>query len=171
MNKLMKYLFFVLLVFCLRYETSAQPGALPYRSTAPTTTFKPNFNNSADNNKANSGMHKLNAVRNAYINKRLELTPDEADRFWPIYNQYQGELGSVLRQRRINNSNPQPNGIDQVDRDINYEQQILAIRKRYRDEFLKVLPPDKVSLLYKSEREFKDELIKQLGERKQQQQK
>ncbi|NCD68468.1 hypothetical protein [Mucilaginibacter agri] len=166
MNKLMKYLFFVLLLFCLRYETSAQPGALPYRSTAP--TYKPNFNSTDNNKSANNGMHKLNAVRNAYINKRLELTPDEADRFWPIYNQYQSDLGSVLRQRRINNSNPQANGIDQVDRDINYEQQILAIRKRYKDEFLKVLPPDKVSLLYKSEREFKDELIKQLRERKQQ---
>ncbi len=165
MNTLMKYLFFVLLLFCMRYETSAQPGSLPYRSTtAP--NYKPNFN-SQNNNRPN-GMRKLDAVRNDYINKRLNLTPEEADRFWPVYNQYQTELGNVLRQRRINNSSPQANGIDQVDRDINYEQQILSIRKRYKDEFLKILPPEKVSLLYKSEREFKDELIKQLRERRSQ---
>jgi hypothetical protein len=115
-------------------------------------------------------MIRLEAARNSYINKRLNLTQEEADRFWPVYNQYQTELGNVLRQRRINNSSPQANGIDQVDRDINYEQQILSIRKRYKNEFLKILPPEKVSLLYKSEREFKDELIKQLGERKQQEQ-
>jgi hypothetical protein len=162
MNKLMKYLFFVLLLFCMRYETSAQPGGLPYRSSAPVTTYRPNFN---PNNRAN-GMRKLEATRNAYINKRLNLTPEEAERFWPLYNQYQVELSGVLRQRRLNNSTPQANGIDQVDRDINYEQQILSIRKRYKDEFLKVLPPEKVSLLYQSEREFKDELIKQLRERK-----
>lgn len=162
MNTLMKYLFFVLLLFCMRYETSAQPGSLPYRSTTP--TYRPNFNG---NNRPN-GMRKLDAVRNDYINKRLNLTSEEADRFWPVYNQYQGELGNVLRQRRINNSSPQNNGIDQVDRDISYEQQILSIRKHYKDEFLKILPPEKVSLLYKSEREFKDELIKQLRERRSQ---
>jgi hypothetical protein len=113
-------------------------------------------------------MVKLEAARNSYINKRLNLTQEEADRFWPVYNQYQIELGNVLRQRRINNSSPQASGLDQVDRDINYEQQILVIRKRYKDAFLRILPPEKVSLLYKSEREFKDELIKQLGERRSQ---
>ncbi|WCT13918.1 hypothetical protein [Mucilaginibacter jinjuensis] len=163
MNNLIKYLFFALLLFCIRHETCAQPGASPYRSTT-VPNYRPNFNG----HNRPDGMRKLNAVRNDYINKRLNLTPEEADRFWPVYNQYQAELGNVLRQRRINNSSPQANGIDQVDRDINYEQQILSIRKRYKDEFLKILPPEKVSLLYKSEREFKDELIKQLGERKQQ---
>lgn len=164
MNNLIKYLFFVLLLLCIRHETYAQPGASPYRSTTPSYTYRPDFKHT---NRPN-GMVKLEAARNSYINKRLNLTQEEADRFWPVYNQYQTELGNVLRQRRINNSSPQANGIDQVDRDINYEQQILSIRKRYKDEFLKILPPEKVSLLYKSEREFKDELIKQLGERKQQ---
>jgi len=42
---------------------------------------------------------------------------------------------------------------------------VVAIRKHYRDEFLKILPAEKVSELYKSEREFTDELIRQLSER------
>lgn len=157
MNKLIKYIFFILLVFCLRSETSAQPGSMPYNNA-------PSFRDNRYN-RPNS-FRKLEAIKNAYINKRLSLTPEEADRFWPLYNQYQSELSDVLRQRRLNNSSQQANGMDQVNRDIYYEQQLLAIRKKYRDEFLRILPPDKVSTLYKSEREFKDELIKQLGERK-----
>ncbi len=161
MNNLIKCLFFVLMLFCAGHKAYAQPGGLPYRSVPP--SYRPNFNHGRPN-----GMLKLEAARNSYINKRLNLTQEEADRFWPLYHQYQVELDNVLRQRRINNSSPQANGIDQVDRDIAYEQQILAIRKHYRDEFLRILPPEKVSLLYKSEREFKDELIKQLGERRNQ---
>ena len=53
----------------------------------------------------------------------------------------------------------------QIDKEIYYESQLVAIRKRYKDAFLKILPPEKVSELYKSEREFRDELIKQLSER------
>jgi hypothetical protein len=46
-----------------------------------------------------------------------------------------------------------------------YDTQLVQIRKHYRDEFLKILPPEKVSEIYKSEREFNDEVLRQLKER------
>jgi hypothetical protein len=39
------------------------------------------------------------------------------------------------------------------------------VRKYYTTEFLKILPPEKVSEMTKAEKEFHDELIKQLRER------
>lgn len=155
MNKLIKYVCFVILLLLFRGNTQAQLRPLPYRTNP--RIFKPNNRSNAFKN--------LDAIRNAYINKRLNLTPQEAEVFWPMYKEYQSELSAVLRQRRLNNSNPQSSGMDQLNKDLYYQQQIVGINKHYRDEFLKILPPAKVILLYKSEREFKDELIHQLHER------
>jgi len=47
------------------------------------------------------------------------------------------------------------------------EAEIVKIRQHYMAEFAKILPPEKVSELLNAEREFRDELIKQLRERSQ----
>ena len=36
--------------------------------------------------------NRLEALKIAYITKRLDLSPEEAQKFWPIYNQYAEEL-------------------------------------------------------------------------------
>ncbi|MBB6110723.1 hypothetical protein [Mucilaginibacter lappiensis] len=108
---------------------------------------------------------RLEAARDRFITKQLNLTDEESTKFWPIYRQYQQELTAVNVLKRLNNSSAAANGTEQIDKEIYYESQQVAIRKRYKDAFLKILPPEKVSELYKSEREFRDELIKQLSER------
>lgn len=157
MKRLVKIILFILTLFTFGQAAKAQFRPSPYpgqafRETHPTRQAK--------------RFPKLDAIKNAYINKRLDLSPEEADRFWPLYNQYQGELSVVLAQKRQNNNNTQISGMEQANRDIAYEQQLLAIRKRYQSEFLKILPADKVSTLYKSEQEFREELYKQLRERR-----
>ena len=108
---------------------------------------------------------KLDAAHDRFLTQKLNLTDEESTKFWPIYRQYQQELTAVNVLKRLNNSNATANGTEQIDKEIYYESQQVGIRKRYRDAFLKILPPEKVSELYKSEREFRDELIKQLSER------
>lgn len=108
---------------------------------------------------------KLDAAHDRFITQKLNLTDEESTKFWPIYRQYQQELTAVNVLKRLNNSSAATNGTEQIDKEIYYESQQVGIRKRYRDAFLKILPPEKVSELYKSEREFRDELIKQLSER------
>ena len=162
MNRLLKFILFIILVCIINRNAHAQGRFRQFPNNRP--FLERRFNQRLNNPKP-IGNNKLNAIKNAYINKQMNLTPEEADRFWPVYDRYQQELTGVLRDRRQNNSSPQPNGIDQVNREMSYDQQILNIKARYKDEFLRILPPDKVSVLYKSEREFKDELIKQLSER------
>jgi len=71
----------------------------------------------------------------------------------------------MLRLKRLNNTDAQVNGTEQVDKDLYYETQIVNIKQRFKNAFLKILPPEKVSELYKSEREFNDELVRSLSER------
>ncbi|HTD42314.1 MAG TPA: hypothetical protein VK671_16905 [Mucilaginibacter sp.] len=93
------------------------------------------------------------------------MTGDQGQKFWPVFRRYRAALKEILIKKRQNNSPDQPNGADQINRELFYESELVNTRKYYTDEFLKILPPEKVSLIFKSERDFNDELIKQLSER------
>jgi hypothetical protein len=41
--------------------------------------------------KAQNG-EKIQTLKIAFITQKLQLTPDEAEKFWPIYNQYDNEM-------------------------------------------------------------------------------
>jgi hypothetical protein len=108
---------------------------------------------------------RIELLKENFISKRLNLSLKDARVFWPVYRQYVQEQTAVRILKRMNNSDASANGTEQIDKELSYEAQLVEIRKHYRDEFLKILPPEKVSELYKSEREFTDEMVKQLSER------
>ncbi len=113
----------------------------------------------------NRPIGKVEQVKEEFIGKQLKLTADESRAFWPIYRQYTQELTAVRIMKRMNNSNKSVDGTEQIKKDLDYESQIVNIKKQYSYQFLKILPPEKVSELFKSERAFTDELLKQLNER------
>jgi hypothetical protein len=113
----------------------------------------------------NSPENRVENVKERYLRRRLNLSPDQAQKFFPLYHEYQMELFNMQRLKRLNNSNAQVDGTVQVNNDLYYETQIVNIKQRFKDAFLRVLPPEKVSELYKSEREFNDELVRSLSER------
>ena len=152
MNKLLRYIFFLLILSTGNDDVFAQVNNLR-RNNIPAARFRSNRN------------PKLEAARNRFIGQQLSLTDAEARKFWPLYNQYQEELKAVRIAKRINSADSDISASEQVDKELSYDTQMLTIRKRYKDEFMKFLSPAKVGQLYKSEQEFTDELIKQLSER------
>lgn len=111
------------------------------------------------------GVNKVEEIREQYISKRLNLSADESQRFWPAFRRYEDAMKAIRIKKRLNNSKAQANGTEQIQKELFYESELVNTRKFYTDEFLKILPPEKVSEIFKSEREFTDELIKQLTER------
>ncbi|SDD64321.1 hypothetical protein SAMN05216464_102156 [Mucilaginibacter pineti] len=155
MSNLIRFVFVLFFTVAAGYESFAQVR----------NNLQPSQRVSPENKGKKGAMgKKLEAARQNFINRQLSLTDNESTKFWPIYNQYQQELTAVRILKRLNNSSTAANGTEQIDKEIYYESQLVAIRKRYKDAFLKILPPEKVSELYKSEREFNDELIKRLSE-------
>jgi hypothetical protein len=162
MHKRGKYIFIILLLWCISTTAFAQRHLQDNRNSRQ--FYRPH--NPGGNRMPNStGIKRLQVVKEGFITRRLLLTPEEGERFWPVYRQYQQEVIKVRRLKRLNNSDAQANGSEQIRKDLEYESQLVDIKKRYNDEFLRILPPEKVSQLYKSEREFTDEMIKQLHER------
>jgi len=117
------------------------------------------------NRPANQPISKLEQIKETFISKQLKLTPRESSAFWPLYREYVQKLTAVRILKRMNNSDKSVDGTEQIRKDLDYESQIVAIKKQYSNQFLRVLPPEKVSELYKSERQFNDEALRILSEK------
>ena len=100
----------------------------------------------ADNQK----MQNIEALKIAFISRQLDLTPDEAQKFWPVYNQYSNDIHSVVREDH-----------DVLDRD----QKVLDIRKGYRDQFIRIVGPDRTNRLFEAEGKFRQLLIQAIQRR------
>jgi hypothetical protein len=88
------------------------------------------------------GMGILEGMKIAFITKRLNLTPDEAQRFWPVYYPYAAEVRQAhLAYRQHMN-------------ELRLEEDLLNIKKKYSFEFSRVLPPEKVNQFFRAEKDF-----------------
>jgi hypothetical protein len=100
-------------------------------------------------------LKKLEAIQIAFLTKELNLTTDEAQKFWPVYNNYRSELLKVVKDNR---------DADVLEKD----ELVLNIRKKYKPEFKKVLSSDdRVNKIFKVEVAFKQMLKKELQNRQQ----
>ncbi|MBS1669626.1 MAG: hypothetical protein JST58_19815 [Bacteroidetes bacterium] len=108
-----------------------------------------------ENSKQQPNGNRLESLKIAYITKRLNLSPEEAQRFWPVYNQYASEIRSVRKEANLN-SEP----------DLEVDEKILNVRKKYSGEFSKVLSPQKADLFFRSEKEFGAFVTRELMQRR-----
>ena len=115
------------------------------------------------------GMEKLQSAKIAFITQRVELTPKEAEKFWPIYHQYQKEMQGLAKERMAERkAESQTPADERLDDRLEMESRMLELRKKYTREFSRVISSEKVLRLYDAEKEFRRELLKRLQERRKQ---
>ncbi len=112
--------------------------------------------------KAQNRRENLESVKIAFITKKLSLSPEEAQKFWPVYNQNQKEL-ETLRSNHREQIRKSGDNIDEMsDGDVEkyiakemiFRQQELDLIKKHLESYKKVLPIKKVARLYRAEKEF-----------------
>ena len=93
------------------------------------------------------------------VAKTMELSADEAAIFWPIYEQYEGEL-KVLGDERLSIITDYADNIDTltdekatdlITRAVGLEGKEHALKERYLKEFLAVLPAKVVARFFQVE--------------------
>ncbi len=106
---------------------------------------------------------RYRAEKVSFLTNKLDLTPEEAEKFWPVYNEMEKERGEVQRERRRlerdvleATENLSDKEIIKLTRDFagNMEKE-CHLGTKYNEQFLKILPPQKVLTLYKAENEFR----------------
>jgi len=101
-------------------------------------------------------LEQIQSLKIAFLTKELSLTPEEAQKFWPVYNQYEMEMRKARLEGRKSKD------------EIEMEEKLIAIRKKYRTEFAKVLGLDRANQVFTAEKAFSRTIQKEIMDRRQQ---
>jgi len=112
---------------------------------------------------------KIDALRVAFITKKLNLTSQEAQSFWPLYNEMNDKQDATRKAFR-QKYHPKVNygfatdkeAEDYITADIQHKVQEAKLLKTYYEKIKKVLPVKKVAKLRRAEESFRQEMLKQL---------
>jgi hypothetical protein len=116
------------------------------------------------------GLEKLNAYKIAFFTRRLNLTSQEAERFWPVYNEFQDrriaiqterqKLNRYINQNELNMSEKEM--IEAGDKHIALQVQEAALAQEFHKRFREILSPAKVLRLYQAENQYRLLLLNEL---------
>jgi len=103
-----------------------------------------------------------------YFNERLNLSNQEAKKFWPVYNDYQNRRNLIAQERRStttyflkNSENMSEEEISELlEKYINYEQRETKLLEVYTNKFREFLPEKKVIKVFILEVQFRQWLLK-----------
>ncbi len=125
------------------------------------------YSQQSEENRANK-TERIQAQKIAYISTRLDLSVEEAQQFWPVYNEYNNALRALKKEK---SSKKDMSEFTESDADLYLEQMIstkekeLDIQKEYLSKFKEVLPSKKVVQLIRLEKRFKTEIIQNIEKR------
>ena len=89
---------------------------------------------------------KIQALYVAYITQELNLTAEEAQKFWPLHAQFENEI----------------RGVKQDLPELEKQQAVLNIKKKYQENFNKILGPKRCERFFHMDGEFKRKLLERI---------
>lgn len=113
-------------------------------------------------------VERIHAAKMAYITDRLHLSQRQAADFIPVYKDYEREVRETRMAFFKKYRGADPADVDDstsrqlVDDNLDYQQKVIEIKRKYKDQFLKIISPRQFTALNAAEREFKQMLIKRL---------
>ena len=146
----------VSLVWCMGCASSSQDN----RSTGSTQmTSKPSppaaTSQRADATNAQILLDKIKADKKLLVASNMDLTDEEAAKFWPLYEEYQRGLdqlnrrlaGTILEYAEANEKGPIPDATAKqlLDEALLVEEGEVALKKAYAQKFSEVLPAVKAA--------------------------
>jgi hypothetical protein len=115
---------------------------------------------------------KVKALKVAFITDELNLTTDEAQRFWPIYNAFDDKQAELRHEKmKAILDRFEPGNVEKLsEKDASslliqmeiIEENLFTLRKKFIRDLQGVLPAKKIIRLKKAEDEFNRKLLRQM---------
>jgi len=115
---------------------------------------------------------KIEAARIGLISERLGLTPEQAERFWPVYREFTQKRSEMIRefrdaQREVGPDNQDPEKQRElVELGLKIKQRQLDLEKDYSTRMMDVISAQQIMNLRNAEKEFQRMIIRQLQQRR-----
>ncbi|HNP17088.1 MAG TPA: hypothetical protein PKL31_01535 [Fulvivirga sp.] len=119
---------------------------------------------------------KIENAKIAIISERLNLTPEQAQQFWPLYNEFLDKR-RALRQDYDNarakidlDKASEKERKELIDYGMKLKERSLTLEKQYSDRMLTVISAKQIMELRQAEDDFKKMLLRQIERRRIQEQ-
>ncbi len=120
---------------------------------------------------------RIKVLKITFITNALDLSSKEAEKFWPVYNEYSKTIQKEKnkKMRELAQQARDKGGVDNLsDKEatqmlvdyINIDANVLTAKRTLYKKLNGVIPPKKIIKLFKAEQDFNKELLKRLRQRR-----
>lgn len=113
---------------------------------------------------------RIESMRVAYITRTLDLSSEQAQQFWPLYNEMQKELRANREKVADTEDSPmeltEEEAEKKLDAWINQLEAEVNILKSYQSRFDEILDKRQVLALYQAENQFKRQMLRRVRNRR-----
>ena len=96
---------------------------------------------------------RLESFRIQFITKKLDLSPAEAEKFWPVYNEQKEASRNLMQAKKED--------------EIEFQEALLVIRKKFKKDLMPILKTEeRVNLALKVDRELLNKMRNEMMRRK-----
>ena len=148
MKKLLCLFCFVLTVF-----VSQAQGLTMYGQNRPHMRNKQGMEMPPPRQMTKQQREKLELFKIQFITKKLDLTPAEAEKFWPLYNEQKTASRNLMQTAKED--------------EIAFQEAMLVIRKKFKKDLMPILKTEeRVNLALKVDRELLNKMRNEMMRRK-----
>ncbi|MFT4534047.1 MAG: hypothetical protein ACJA1A_000210 [Saprospiraceae bacterium] len=109
---------------------------------------------------------RMEAKKIGYITEELELSTEEAQKFWPVYNEFQEKLKTLKEETREKGRSEKDFSDAEAEIFLNTiferEQKELDLKKRYFKKMETAISKAKIAKLYTIENKFRDKVYRSI---------
>ncbi len=120
---------------------------------------------------------KITMLKTAFITDAIALKPKEAEKFWPVYNQYSKQLQQLKfkiedgKMREIKAAGgtenlSEANAQEIINQSLIFEKEIYETKIKMVKELSKIISAQQIVKLQKAERDFNKRILQEYGKRK-----
>lgn len=118
-------------------------------------------------------MKELKAQKTAYLTTKLELSTEEAQRFWPVYNEFDAKRETLRKELRdMHRAAREGQGAiseskakELLAKGLEIREREARLEREYSDRFVQSIGAVKTLELNRAERDFHREVLKRFRER------
>ncbi|HQW06150.1 MAG: hypothetical protein IPH05_04915 [Flavobacteriales bacterium] len=117
-------------------------------------------------------LKEIKAQKSAYITTQLRLSPEQAQLFWPIYNEMdekretlRRDMRSLMKNSRDGAAMTEAEAGQLLEKGHANREQELALERTYDDRFKKAIGAVKTLQLQKAEHDFNREVLRKFRDR------
>lgn len=118
---------------------------------------------------------KIESARIALITERLDLSPKQAEKFWPVYNEFTSRRKELRNTYLSERRNIEPEQLSEeeskqwIQKSIELKQKELDLEKEYSGKMLNVISTRQMLSLRNAENDFRRMLLERINRNRSQQ--